>query len=85
MTVSRICLISTRPERLASSDSVSSTITPTIGIRPDRTANPSTCVWSYVYDPADLADGVTVHVPLKAPRVSRLDQFTWNVPGLLMS
>ncbi|MBM6698917.1 ATP-dependent RNA helicase HrpA [Bifidobacterium pullorum subsp. saeculare] len=38
---------------------------------------------SYVYDPADPADGVTVHVPLKV--LSRLTpaQFTWNVPGLL--
>lgn len=38
---------------------------------------------SYIYDPHDPADGVTVHVPLKA--LSRLtpEQFTWNVPGLL--
>ena len=38
---------------------------------------------SYIYDPSDENDGVTVHVPLKA--LSRLtpDQFTWNVPGLL--
>lgn len=38
---------------------------------------------SYVYDPHDAADGVTVHVPLRA--LSRLGaaQFTWNVPGLM--
>ncbi|MDF7664166.1 ATP-dependent RNA helicase HrpA [Bifidobacterium sp. ESL0763] len=38
---------------------------------------------SYVYNPADPADGVTVHVPIKV--LSRLtpEQFTWNVPGLL--
>lgn len=38
---------------------------------------------SYIYDPHDPADGVTVHVPLDA--LSRLtpEQFTWNVPGLL--
>ncbi len=38
---------------------------------------------SYVYDPADPADGVTVHVPLKALSRITPDQFTWNVPGLL--
>ena len=38
---------------------------------------------SYVYDPHDPNDGVTVHIPLKA--LSRLtpEQFSWNVPGLL--
>ena len=38
---------------------------------------------SYIYDPHDPNDGVTVHVPLKA--LSRLtpEQFSWNVPGLL--
>ncbi|KFF31291.1 DUF3418 domain-containing protein [Bifidobacterium bombi] len=38
---------------------------------------------SYIYDPSDPADGVTVHVPIKT--LSRLTpaQFTWNVPGLL--
>lgn len=38
---------------------------------------------SYVYNPSDPADGVTVHIPIKA--LSRLtsEQFTWNVPGLL--
>ncbi|MBT1172273.1 DUF3418 domain-containing protein [Bifidobacterium sp. MA2] len=38
---------------------------------------------SYIYDPTDENDGVTVHVPLKT--LSRIlpEQFTWNVPGLL--
>ncbi|WEV73565.1 DUF3418 domain-containing protein [Bifidobacterium sp. ESL0798] len=38
---------------------------------------------SYIYNPSDPADGVTVHIPIKA--LSRLtpEQFTWNVPGLL--
>ena len=38
---------------------------------------------SYVYDPHNPLDGVTVHVPLHA--LSRLtpEEFTWNVPGLL--
>ncbi|WP_300767099.1 ATP-dependent RNA helicase HrpA [uncultured Bifidobacterium sp.] len=38
---------------------------------------------SYIYDPHDPSDGVTVHIPL--PTLSRLspEQFTWNVPGLL--
>ncbi|WP_421779736.1 ATP-dependent RNA helicase HrpA [Gardnerella sp. KA00771] len=38
---------------------------------------------SYVYDPANPLDGVTVHVPLYV--LSRLtpEEFTWNVPGLL--
>ena len=38
---------------------------------------------SYVYDPHNPLDGVTVHVPLHT--LSRLmpEEFTWNVPGLL--
>lgn len=38
---------------------------------------------SYIYDPHDPLDGVTVHIPLDA--LSRLtpEQFSWNVPGLL--
>ncbi|MBF9308489.1 ATP-dependent RNA helicase HrpA [Bifidobacteriaceae bacterium NR044] len=38
---------------------------------------------SYIYDPSNPLDGVTVHVPLYA--LSRLtsEEFTWNVPGLL--
>ncbi|WEV41582.1 DUF3418 domain-containing protein [Bifidobacterium sp. ESL0682] len=38
---------------------------------------------SYIYNPSDPTDGVTVHIPIKA--LSRLtpEQFTWNVPGLL--
>ncbi|MCH4158749.1 MAG: ATP-dependent RNA helicase HrpA [Bifidobacterium minimum] len=38
---------------------------------------------SYIYDPHDPCDGVTVHIPLSS--LSRLtpEQFTWNVPGLL--
>ena len=38
---------------------------------------------SYVYDPSDEADGVSVHVPLKALSRITPEQFTWNVPGLL--
>ena len=38
---------------------------------------------SYVYDPANPLDGVTVHVPLKALSRITPEQFTWNVPGLL--
>ena len=38
---------------------------------------------SYIYDPSNPLDGVTVHVPLYS--LSRLtsEEFTWNVPGLL--
>ena len=38
---------------------------------------------TYVYDPRDPNDGVTVHIPVGA--LSRLNpqEFTWNVPGLL--
>lgn len=38
---------------------------------------------SYIYNPSNPLDGVTVHVPLHA--LSRLtsEEFTWNVPGLL--
>ncbi len=38
---------------------------------------------SYIYDPTDPDDGVTVHVPLKALGRITPEQFTWNVPGLL--
>ncbi len=38
---------------------------------------------SYIYDPRNPDDGVTVHVPLKALSRITPEQFTWNVPGLL--
>ncbi|MCH4209281.1 ATP-dependent RNA helicase HrpA [Bifidobacterium sp.] len=38
---------------------------------------------SYVYDPHDPADGVSIHVPITALSRLRPEQFTWNVPGLL--
>ena len=70
-------------ERLASSDSVSLDDYPdhwhTIG----SDGQPIDLRLSYVYDPTDPADGVTVHVPLKALSRITPDQFTWNVPGLL--
>lgn len=38
---------------------------------------------SYIYDPHDPLDGVTVHVPLHALLRLKPQEFTWNVPGLL--
>lgn len=38
---------------------------------------------SYIYDPHDTLDGVTVHVPLHALLRLKPQEFTWNVPGLL--
>ncbi|WP_152210401.1 DUF3418 domain-containing protein [Bifidobacterium cebidarum] len=70
-------------ERLSDSESVSLSDYPdhwhTIGID----GQPIDLRLSYVYDPSNPLDGVTVHVPLKA--LSRITpaQFTWNVPGLL--
>lgn len=70
-------------ERLADSASVSLADYPDHWHALGTDGQPIDLRLSYVYDPADPADGVTVHVPLKA--LSRLtpQQFTWNVPGLL--
>ncbi|MCI1219189.1 MAG: ATP-dependent RNA helicase HrpA [Bifidobacterium sp.] len=38
---------------------------------------------SYVYNPHDPADGVSVHIPIAMLSRLRPEQFTWNVPGLL--
>lgn len=70
-------------ERLASSESVSLSDYPDHWHTLGTDGQPIDLKLSYVYDPHDPADGVTVHVPIKA--LSRLtpEQFTWNVPGLL--
>lgn len=70
-------------ERLADSESVSLDDYPDQWHTLGTDGSPIDLRLSYVYDPHDPADGVTVHVPLKA--LSRLtpEQFTWNVPGLL--
>ncbi|KAB5607289.1 DUF3418 domain-containing protein [Bifidobacterium jacchi] len=70
-------------ERLADSDSVSLADYPDQWHARGTDGQPIDLRLSYVYDPQDPADGVTVHIPLKA--LSRLtpEQFTWNVPGLL--
>ena len=70
-------------ERLASSDSVSLDDYPDHWHTTGSDGQPIDLRLSYVYDPADPADGVTVHVPLKALSRITPDQFTWNVPGLL--
>lgn len=38
---------------------------------------------SYVYDPNNPRDGVSVHIPVHALGQLRAGEFTWNVPGLL--
>ncbi|TPF87159.1 ATP-dependent helicase [Bifidobacterium sp. UTCIF-37] len=70
-------------ERLQTADSVSLADYPDHWHTLGTDGQPIDLRLSYVYDPSDENDGVTVHVPLKA--LSRLlpDQFTWNVPGLL--
>ncbi|OZG64651.1 ATP-dependent helicase [Bifidobacterium hapali] len=70
-------------ERLSSTESVSLADYPDHWHTLGTDGQPIDLRLSYVYDPHDPADGVTVHVPLKV--LSRLtpEQFTWNVPGLL--
>ncbi|RSX54275.1 ATP-dependent RNA helicase HrpA [Bifidobacterium goeldii] len=70
-------------ERLADTNSVSLADYPDHWHTLGTDGQPIDLRLSYVYDPHDPADGVTVHVPLKV--LSRLtpEQFTWNVPGLL--
>lgn len=70
-------------ERLSSAESVSLADYPDHWHALGTDGQPIDLRLSYLYDPHDPADGVTVHVPLKA--LSRLtpEQFTWNVPGLL--
>ena len=70
-------------ERLAGSDSVSLDDYPDHWHTLGTDGSPIDLRLSYIYDPHDPNDGVTVHVPLKA--LSRLtpEQFSWNVPGLL--
>lgn len=70
-------------ERLASSDSVSLDDYPDHWHTVGTDGNPVDLRLSYVYDPHDPADGVSVHVPLKVLSRITADQFTWNVPGLL--
>jgi ATP-dependent helicase HrpA len=70
-------------ERLAQHDSVSLDDYPdhwhTIG----TDGAPIDLKLSYIYDPHDPADGVTVHVPVKTLTRLTPEEFTWNVPGLL--
>ena len=70
-------------ERLSSAESVSLADYPDHWHALGTDGQPIDLRLGYIYDPHDPADGVTVHVPLKA--LSRLtpEQFTWNVPGLL--
>ena len=70
-------------ERLSSAESVSLADYPDHWHALGTDGQPIDLRLSYIYDPHDPADGVTVHVPLKA--LSRLtpEQFAWNVPGLL--
>ena len=76
-------LIRTKVERLADAESVSLADYPDHWHTLGTDGSPIDLRLSYVYDPHDPNDGVTVHVPLKV--LSRLtpEQFTWNVPGLL--
>ena len=70
-------------ERLNDSDSVSLDDYPDHWHTLGTDGQPIDLRLSYVYDPSDPADGVTVHVPLKALSRITPEQFTWNVPGLL--
>ncbi|RSX57706.1 DUF3418 domain-containing protein [Bifidobacterium samirii] len=70
-------------ERLAASESVSLADYPDHWHTLGTDGRPVDLRLSYVYDPHDPADGVTVHVPLKALSRITPEQFSWNVPGLL--
>ncbi|WP_055426488.1 DUF3418 domain-containing protein [Bifidobacterium aesculapii] len=70
-------------ERLQSAESVSLDDYPDHWHTLGTDGQPIDLRLSYVYDPADPLDGVTVHVPLKALSRVTPEQFTWNVPGLL--
>ncbi|KAB7789788.1 DUF3418 domain-containing protein [Bifidobacterium leontopitheci] len=70
-------------ERLAAAESVSLADYPDHWHTVGTDGQPIDLRLSYVYDPHDPADGVTVHVPLKALSRLTTEQFTWNVPGLL--
>ncbi|OZG63524.1 ATP-dependent helicase [Bifidobacterium lemurum] len=70
-------------ERLADSESVSLDDYPDHWHTLGSDGRPIDLRLSYVYDPHDPHDGVTVHVPIKALSRVSPEQFTWNVPGLL--
>ena len=70
-------------ERLNDADSVSLEDYPDHWHTMGTDGQPIDLRLSYVYDPSDPADGVTVHVPLKVLSRITPEQFTWNVPGLL--
>ena len=46
-------------------------------------ASPIDLKLSYIYDPHADNDGVTVHIPLKYLSRLSVEEFTWNVPGML--
>ncbi|OZG67367.1 ATP-dependent RNA helicase HrpA [Bifidobacterium eulemuris] len=73
----------TKVERLADSESVSLDDYPDHWHTLGSDGRPIDLRLSYVYDPHDPHDGVTVHVPIKALSRVSPEQFTWNVPGLL--
>ncbi|TPF92298.1 ATP-dependent helicase [Bifidobacterium sp. UTBIF-68] len=70
-------------DRLASSESVSLNDYPDHWHTVGTDGQPIDLRLSYVYEPGNPLDGVTVHVPLKALSRIAPDQFTWIVPGLL--
>ena len=70
-------------ERLSSAESVSLADYPDHWHALGTDGQPIDLRLSYIYDPHDPADGMTVHVPLKALSHLTPEQFTWNVPGLL--
>lgn len=73
----------TKVERLADSESVSLADYPDHWHTLGSDGRAIDLRLSYVYDPHDPHDGVTVHVPIKVLSRISPEQFTWNVPGLL--
>ena len=73
---------SEKVERLADADSVSLSDSPDHWHTLGTDGSPIDLRLSYVYDPHDPNDGVTVHIPLSALDWTP-EQFSWNVPGLL--
>ena len=70
-------------ERLSETDAVSLADYPDHWHTRGTDGQPIDLRLSYIYDPTDPDDGVTVHVPLKTLGRITPEQFTWNVPGLL--
>ena len=69
-------------ERLSAADNVSLADFPDHWHTVATDGTPIDLKLSYVYDPSDPLDGVTIHVPIAVLSRLSASEFTWNVPGL---